>query len=132
MSKTSAGRAAVALMALTCALASQVGLIYPSDPFGLVVRALFLLSDAMALVPFFIGLDGSRRWTMLGRITAVRMLPTIGIVYYLRSVTGGVGDGLFLLGYLPASLLLLIISGCALMALLWVDASRPVPTQHAE
>lgn len=33
MSRTSTGRAAVVLMAVTCALASQVGLIYPSDPF---------------------------------------------------------------------------------------------------
>ena len=96
------------------------------------MRALFLLSDAMALVPFFIGLDGSRRWTVLGRITAVRMLPTIGTVYYLRSVTGDVGDGLFLVGYVPGSMLLQIISGCALMALLRADASRPVPTQYAE
>ncbi len=132
MSRTSVGRAAVVLMAVTCALASQVGLIYPSDPFGLVVRALFLLSDAIALALFFAGLDRSRRWTMLGRITAVRLLPTIGTVYYLRSVTGDVGDGLFLVGYVPGSMLLQIISGCSLAAFLRMDASRPSPAPRAE
>lgn len=105
-------RVSAIVSALACVLLTQVGLRFPGGDQGLVIRSFFLASDVVAVLPL-IWVEKSCRsqvflWTSIAR--AVVALP---IVVWLRSTTGGFGDGLFLLGYIPASIVLCITAGVA-------------------
>ena len=93
----------IVTLGVLCLLAPQVLLQYSPGVFGIGVRCLFVVSDVIALLGIMYGQKSVSAWRSYAILYAVRCAATIPLILWLRSVTGSVGDGLYLLGYVPAA-----------------------------
>lgn len=109
--------------ALSCLLLTQFGLRFPETGDPLRLRSFFFASDIAALFPL-IHLDNSSRWRVFLEVSFARLAVTIPIVVWLRSTTTGFGDGLFLLGYGPASLFLCAFAAASVAFVLVVTDAK--------